>query len=86
MGPDDFAKQNLGGKELLVLRNNDSKYSGNSSQKQLEHAIIRGLTVLVEDVGADLDPGFDSILSKALFKEDGVDKLNFGDKALVYDP
>jgi hypothetical protein len=50
-----------------VLRNNEQKGSKNSSQKQLEHAIIRGLTVLVEDVGADLDPGFDSILTKALF-------------------
>jgi len=50
-----------------VLRNNEQKGSKISSQKQLEHAIIRGLTVLVEDVGADLDPGFDSILTKALF-------------------
>lgn len=86
MSPEEFAKSNLGGREIIVLKSNDQKGSINSSQKQLEHAIIRGLTVLVEDVGADLDPGFDSILSKALYKEDGVKKLNFGDKALIYDP
>ena len=27
----------------------------------------------------------DSILSKAIFKEDGINKINFGDKAIVYD-
>ena len=51
----------------------------------LENAIIRGQTVLLEDVGEDIDPGLDSILSKAIFKEDGINKINFGDKAIVYD-
>lgn len=51
----------------------------------METAIIRGQTVLLEDVGADLDPGLDSILSKAIFKEDGINKINFGDKSIVYD-
>ena len=41
---------------MIVLKSNDQKGSINSSQKQLEHAIIRGLTVLVEDVGAGGDP------------------------------
>ena len=27
----------------------------------------------------------DSILRKAIFKEDGINKINFGDKAIVYD-
>lgn len=41
--------------------------------------------MLLEDVGADLDPGLDSILQKAIYKEDGINKINFGDKPIIYD-
>jgi len=49
-------------------------------------AITSGATVLLEDVGADIDPSLDSILTKAVFKEEGVLRINFADKPLVYDP
>lgn len=86
----DFALSNFGGVEFIIISNEADVESTlgkkqQSSQKQLETAIIRGQTVLFEDVGADLDPGLDSILSKAIFKEDGIYKINFGDKSIVYD-
>ena len=70
-----------------MIRNNDDsgQKSGKSYQKMIESAIIRGQTVLLEDVGADLDPGLDSILTKAVRKIDGVEKITFGDKVLIYD-
>jgi len=51
----------------------------------MENAIITGATVLIEDVSQDLDPGLDSILTKAVYREEGLDKINFGDRAIIYD-
>lgn len=58
---------------------------GHSYQKEMEGAIMAGATVLIEDTGAELDPGLDSILTKAIYKEDGLEKINFGDRPLIYD-
>ena len=41
---------------------------------------------MLEDVGEEIDPGLDSLLQKAIYKEEGVEKINFGDKKIVYDP
>ena len=58
---------------------------GPAYQKAMENAIITGATVLIEDVSEELDPGLDSILTKAVYKEDGLEKINFGDRAIIYD-
>jgi len=60
----------------------------NSAQKKFEFAIQNGQTVLYEEVGETLDPGLDSILTKAVYEQDGVKKINFGSKGdgLIYDP
>jgi len=47
---------------------------------------LTGKTVLLEEVDENIDPGLDSVLTKSLYKEEGVMKLNFGDKPLIYDP
>ena len=68
---------------LVVL-----KTSGDSQdqlQKKLENAIVMGKTVLLEEVGESIDPGLDSIMNKQIYREEGVDKIRFGDKALIYD-
>lgn len=84
--PDEFKKGNFGGKQLVVIKNNSDSGKGKDSyQKVMQTALTTGQTVLIEDVGADLDPGLDSILTKAIYKEEGVNKISFGDKALIYD-
>jgi dynein heavy chain len=87
--PSDFKNSNLGGLCSLftVLRASEdpSKASKNSYQRTLELAIKTGMTVLLEDVSSELDPGLDSILTKAVSEEEkGVRRLNFGDKAVEY--
>jgi dynein heavy chain len=41
--------------------------------------------VLIEDVYQEIDPGLDSVLTKAIYKEEGVEKINFGDRPIMYD-
>lgn len=63
------------------------KGKAESTQRKLETAILTGQTVLLEDVGSELDPGLDSLLTKSIYKDkdEGVEKINFGDKAIIYD-
>lgn len=51
----------------------------------MESAITTGATVLIEDVSQEIDPGLDSILTKAIYKEDNLDRINFGDRSIIYD-
>jgi dynein heavy chain len=44
-----------------------------------------GKSVLLEEVGESIDPGLDSILNKQIYREEGIDKIKFGDKSLIYD-
>jgi dynein heavy chain len=44
-----------------------------------------GKTVLLEEVSENIDPSLDSILNKQIYHEEGVDKIMFGDKSLIYD-
>jgi dynein heavy chain len=46
---------------------------------------MAGDTVLIEECSENIDPGLDSVLSKAFYPDEGVMKLNFGDKPLIYD-
>lgn len=41
--------------------------------------------MLLEEVGEAIDPALDSIITKATFVEEGVTKIKFGDKSLLYD-
>lgn len=41
--------------------------------------------MLIEECSENIDPGLDSVLSKAFYPDEGVMKLNFGDKPLIYD-
>jgi dynein heavy chain len=41
--------------------------------------------VLIEDVGEEIDPGLDSVLTKSIYKDEGLEKINFADRALIYD-
>lgn len=41
--------------------------------------------MLLEEVSESLDPSLDQIFQKAVFKEDGVQKIQLGDKSLFYD-
>lgn len=66
---------------LKVIKLSD----GASYQKAMENAIITGQTVLIEDVSQEIDPGLDSILTKAIYKEEGLEKINFGDRPIIYD-
>ena len=58
---------------------------GHSYQKEMENAIMTGATVLIEDVSEELDPGLDSILTKSIYKDEGLMKINFGDRPIIYD-
>ena len=51
----------------------------------MESAIIAGATVLIEDVSEELDPGLDSVLTKSVYKEEGLMKIKFGDRPIIYD-
>jgi dynein heavy chain len=47
-------------------------------------SIIYGKTIIVEDVFESIDSSIDQVVSKAIFKENGSDKLYFGDRAIDY--
>ena len=40
---------------------------------------------MIEDIHEELDPGLDPVLTKAFYKEDGIEKINFGDKPVPFD-
>ena len=44
-----------------------------------------GLVLLLEDMPEEIDPGIDQIVSKAIYKEDGIYKINLGDRGVDYD-
>ena len=101
-GGEDEKASNLFGDQLVVIKANAADQpkqtagagdaSGRagrkdqSNTKRLETAILTGQTVLLEECSENLDPGLDSLLTKSIYAEEGVLKLNFGDKPLIYDP
>ena len=93
-GGDDEQTSNLFGDKLIVIKANaadrdraaaraaDGGGRGSkeqSSSKKLETAIVTGQTVLLEECSEDIDPGLDSVLTKSIYAEEGVLKLNSGD-------
>ena len=69
--------------QLVVLKSTGD--SQDQLQKKFESAIVMGKTVLLEEVGENIDPGLDSILNRQIYREEGIDKIRFGDKSLIYD-
>lgn len=45
--------------------------------KVLDSALRLGHVVLIEDIHEELDPALDNILQKAVFKNEGVEYINF---------
>lgn len=41
---------------------------------------------MIEDQGEEIDPSIESIVQKAVYKEDGLSKIKIGDKAVEYNP
>jgi len=58
---------------------------GPSYVRKLEQAIENGHTVLIEDVKENIDPGLDPLITRAVYDEQGVKKIKFGDKSLMFD-
>jgi hypothetical protein len=51
----------------------------------MESALMTGATVLIEDIQQEIDPGLDPVLTKAVYKEEGVEKINYGDRPIMFD-
>ena len=45
---------------------------------------MKGEILLLEDMGEDIDPSIEQIVSKAVYREDGILKINIGDKPVDY--
>lgn len=68
-------------KKLSIIKLSDSDYL-----RTLENAIQFGNSVLLENVGEDLDPSLTPILLKATFKKGSTTYLKLGDQTLEYQP
>ena len=51
----------------------------------MEEAVRSGFTLIIEDMSAEIDASIDQIVSKAIFKEDGIYKIVLGTRAIEYD-
>ena len=45
---------------------------------------MKGEILLLEDMGEDIDPSIEQIVSKAVYQEDCILKINIGDKPVDY--
>lgn len=68
-------------KHVKVFKFSDEKYL-----KVLEASIPQGFPFLIENVGEDLDPAIEPILSKSQVKRGSSWTLKFGDGFIDYDP
>ncbi|KAF8787359.1 Dynein heavy chain 3 like protein [Argiope bruennichi] len=71
--------KNMEKKDLHVIKLTDSNYI-----RVLESALQFGHPVLLENVGEDLDPVLEPILTKAVFKEGGMEMIKVGDNVVPY--
>jgi len=56
----------------------------NSFAAVLENAVRNGCTMLLEDMPEDIDPSIEAIVSKQIYRADGILKINLGDLAVDY--
>ncbi|XP_035226897.1 dynein heavy chain 3, axonemal-like isoform X2 [Stegodyphus dumicola] len=64
---------------LDVIKLTDSNYI-----RVLEYALQFGHPVLLENVGEELDPILEPILTKAIYKEGGMEMIKIGDNVVQY--
>lgn len=60
--------------------------SGGDMLRVLENAIQFGSPVLLEGVGAELDPSLEPLLLRQTFKSGGVTCIRLGDATIEYSP
>lgn len=65
--------------KLCIIRLNQSDYT-----RVMENAIQFGLPVLLENIGEELDPVLESVLTKTLFKQGGTLCIKLGDSVIEY--
>jgi hypothetical protein len=59
---------------------------GGEFMRVLENAVQFGSPVLLEGVGAELDPALEPLLLKQVFKSGGVSCIKLGDTVVEYSP
>jgi dynein heavy chain len=65
--------------KLMVL-----KFADPSDHKKLETAVQFGHPALVEDVGEQLEPTLEPVLLRQVFKQAGMQMIQFGDAVIEY--
>jgi len=60
------------------------KFSDNNYLKQLEAAIQFGLTVLIENVGVELDPAIEPVLQKQIIVKGQNKSIKLGENVIPY--
>nr|CCA18047.1 PREDICTED: dynein heavy chain 7 putative [Albugo laibachii Nc14] len=73
--------RNMNPSNLKVVRPNQSGFS-----RALEHALMIGAAVLLENVAIPLDPVLDPILRKQISRKGDIYSIQFGDSVVEYDP
>ncbi|KAJ3342735.1 Dynein heavy chain 7, axonemal [Gonapodya sp. JEL0774] len=68
-------------RQIQVIKLTDSDYL-----RTLENALQFGNTVLLENVGQELDPVLEPLLLKQIFKQGGVNCIKLGDAVVEYSP
>jgi dynein heavy chain len=64
---------------LSIIKLTDQNYA-----RTLENAIQFGYTVLLENIGEELDAMLEPILLKSTFKQQGVEYMKFGENIIEY--
>ncbi|GAB6032148.1 hypothetical protein CHUAL_010802 [Chamberlinius hualienensis] len=52
--------------------------------RHLEACVQNGQTILIENIGEDLDPLLEPLLLKETFKQAGIEMIRYGDKSIEY--
>ncbi|CCI46649.1 unnamed protein product [Albugo candida] len=73
--------RNMNSSNLKVVRPNQ-----NGFLRALEHALMIGAAVLLENVPIPLDPVLDPILRKQTSRKGDIHSIQFGDSVVEYDP
>ena len=79
--------------ELKILKMKSSDYNDEKSKKEaketmraIEFSVNNGIPVLIEDLGEELDPSIDPIISKQFYKHlDGRTVIKLGEEEISYD-
>jgi len=83
--PQGQAKEWIKVMEKERLRSNKNVVSpGGDMLKVIENAIKYGQSVLLQDVGDQLDPSLGPVIDKAIIKKDGAFFIKLGDSPVIY--